>query len=139
MLLDRTPAFALDMLYYFELPDDVSSEQLSELGSDLEYSDLPEKSLCRIVFGPSKIRLCSGSLHRIQMVQHSLAQYDYPPYYVPTDNPIMEGQDNADRGADGGETAFVDDPDDGATVAADDEAEASEDEVQFLQQQGSVQ
>lgn len=36
-LLDRTPAFAMDYVYRLEIPDDITSEQLSELGSDLEY------------------------------------------------------------------------------------------------------
>ena len=79
VLLDRTPAVALDFLYFFEIPEDFTSEQLSEI-SDLEHSDLPEKSLCRIVFGPTKFKLCSGSLHRMQMVEYALSQYDYLPY-----------------------------------------------------------
>lgn len=37
VLLERTPAFALDYIYQLELPDDMTSERLSELGSDLEY------------------------------------------------------------------------------------------------------
>lgn len=36
-LLERTPAFALDYLYKLEIPDDYSSDRISELGSDLEY------------------------------------------------------------------------------------------------------
>lgn len=36
-LLERTPAFASDFLYQLEIPDDVSSERMSELGSDFEY------------------------------------------------------------------------------------------------------
>lgn len=36
-LLERTPAFASDFLYQVEIPDDISSDRLSELGSDLEY------------------------------------------------------------------------------------------------------
>lgn len=37
VLLERTPAFAIDYLYKLELPDDFSSDRMSELGSDLEY------------------------------------------------------------------------------------------------------
>lgn len=37
VLLERTPAFAYDYLYQMEIPSDVSSEVLSELGSDNEF------------------------------------------------------------------------------------------------------
>ena len=40
VLLDRTPAFAIDMLYYFDISDDLGSEQLSEMcasATDMEY------------------------------------------------------------------------------------------------------
>lgn len=37
VLLERTPALALDYLYQLDVPDDMSSERLSELGSDLEF------------------------------------------------------------------------------------------------------
>lgn len=36
-LLERTPAFASDYIYQVEVPDDTTSERLSEFGSDLEY------------------------------------------------------------------------------------------------------
>lgn len=37
LLLEKSPAIAVDYLYILELPDDFNSERLSELGSDLEY------------------------------------------------------------------------------------------------------
>ena len=37
VLLERTPAFACDYVYQMELPEDTSSDILSELGSNLEY------------------------------------------------------------------------------------------------------
>jgi hypothetical protein len=37
LLLEKSPAIAVDYLYMLELPDDFNSERLSELGSDLEY------------------------------------------------------------------------------------------------------
>lgn len=37
LLLERTPAVAIDYLYVIDLPEDCSSDRLSELGSDLEY------------------------------------------------------------------------------------------------------
>lgn len=36
-LLERTPAFALDYVYKLEIPEDMTSDRLSEIGSDLEY------------------------------------------------------------------------------------------------------
>ena len=32
VLLERTPAVAIDMIYYFDIPEDFTSEQLSEIG-----------------------------------------------------------------------------------------------------------
>jgi vacuolar protein sorting-associated protein 13B len=78
-MLDRSPAVALDLLYHLELPNDFDSEQLSVI-SDLENSDLEEKSICRVVVGPSKARICSGSVHRFKILEHHLASYDYLPY-----------------------------------------------------------
>ena len=81
LMLEKTAAVAIDYLYHFDIPDDFTSEQLSELGTDLENSNLTEKALCRIVFGPTNIKLCSGSLHRMNMVSHFLSSYDYLPYF----------------------------------------------------------
>ena len=86
VMLDRTPAVAIDYLYHFDIPEDFTSEQLSELGSDIESHNLPEKALCRIVFGPTNVQICSGSLHRTNMISHILSSYDYPPYYEPSEN-----------------------------------------------------
>ncbi|KAJ9586218.1 hypothetical protein L9F63_020127, partial [Diploptera punctata] len=83
LLLERSPAIAVDYLYMLEVPDDLSSEPLSDLVSDLEYSNLPEKSICRIVVGPTAVKLCSGLFHRLQMVHHYAKLYDYPPYSIP--------------------------------------------------------
>lgn len=37
VLLERTPAFSYDYLYQMELPNDSSSDILSDLGSDHEF------------------------------------------------------------------------------------------------------
>ena len=79
-MLERTPAFAMDLLYHLDLPDEMTSEQLSEFGVDLEYSDMTERSLCRFVFGPARLNVCSGLTHRILMINHFCSAYDYPPY-----------------------------------------------------------
>jgi hypothetical protein len=37
VLLERSPAFACDYVYQMEIPEDSTSDILSELGSNLEY------------------------------------------------------------------------------------------------------
>lgn len=46
-------------------------------------SNLSEKSLCRVVVGPTAVQVCSGLFHRLQMVQHAARLYDYSPYTTP--------------------------------------------------------
>jgi hypothetical protein len=46
-------------------------------------SNLSEKSLCRVVVGPTAVQVCSGLFHRLQMVQHAARLYDYSPYSTP--------------------------------------------------------
>ncbi|KAJ8984787.1 hypothetical protein NQ317_003700 [Molorchus minor] len=81
VLLERTPAFSFDYVYKMELPSDMSSEVLSELGSDYEYSNLAESGSLRICLGPLKLRLCSGLFHRTNTLKVAADYYDYPPYY----------------------------------------------------------
>ncbi|XP_067008128.2 intermembrane lipid transfer protein VPS13B [Anabrus simplex] len=90
LLLERSPALAVDYLYMLEIPDDFTSERLSELGSDLEYSNLSEKALCRVVIGSTVVHLCSGLFHRLQMVQYAARSYDYGPYSTPKPEPSRE-------------------------------------------------
>ncbi|XP_050696701.1 intermembrane lipid transfer protein VPS13B-like isoform X2 [Eriocheir sinensis] len=82
-LLARTGAVAMDYFYLMELPTDFSSEKLSEIGSDLEYSNLNERAVCRVVLGACEVNISSGFYHRLEAVAHSLAQHDYPPYAAP--------------------------------------------------------
>jgi len=58
----------------------LSSERISELEADLEHSNLNERALCRLVFGPTQVKVCSGSLHRVSSLVHMASLYDYPPY-----------------------------------------------------------
>ena len=97
-LLDRTPAVALDMLYTIDLPDDIDSEKLSAI-SDLENSDLGERAICRVVFGPTQIHFCTGAYHRLQCMFYHLAKYDYPPYRDSLETPPEKGLpvDNAEK------------------------------------------
>ncbi|CAG9862165.1 unnamed protein product [Phyllotreta striolata] len=83
VLLDRTPAFCFDYLYQIEVPSDTSSEVLSELGSDFEFSNLMENANMRMCVGPLKLRICSGLFHRIGSLQAAASYYDYPPYAIP--------------------------------------------------------
>jgi hypothetical protein len=46
-------------------------------------SNLSEKSLCRVVVGPTAVKICSGLFHRLQMIQHVARLYDYSPYSTP--------------------------------------------------------
>lgn len=80
VLLEKTSAFAIDFLYHLEVPDDFSSEKLSEFENDLEYSNLVERSICRLVAGPSVINVCSGLIHRLSTLYEVMKSYDYPPY-----------------------------------------------------------
>ncbi|XP_008197902.1 intermembrane lipid transfer protein VPS13B isoform X1 [Tribolium castaneum] len=89
VLLERTPAFACDYLYQMEIPDDASSDILSDLGSNLEYSNLTEKASVRVFIGPLKFRVCSGFFHRTSSLQVAASMYDYPPYYVPKPEPML--------------------------------------------------
>ncbi|XP_068242883.1 intermembrane lipid transfer protein VPS13B isoform X1 [Palaemon carinicauda] len=83
VLLARTGAMAMDYFYYMEIPQDMNSEQLSEISVDLEYSNMSERAICRVVFGASEISLSSGLYHRVEAVSHALNQHDYPPYSSP--------------------------------------------------------
>ncbi|XP_050295994.1 intermembrane lipid transfer protein VPS13B [Anthonomus grandis grandis] len=83
ILLEKTPAFAFDYVYQLEIPNDFSSEMISDLGSNFEFSNLTEESSLRLCFGPFKLRICSGLLHRFATLNVAASYYDYPPYYVP--------------------------------------------------------
>ncbi|XP_037091170.1 vacuolar protein sorting-associated protein 13B-like [Pollicipes pollicipes] len=78
-LLGRTAAAATDYLYVLDLPADYSGETVSELG-DLEYSDLPERSMFRLVLGRSRLLVSSGSVHRFSHLLAAAGSATYPPY-----------------------------------------------------------
>ncbi|XP_076064236.1 vacuolar protein sorting 13B isoform X2 [Oratosquilla oratoria] len=84
-MLGKTSAFVMDYFYLLVLPDDIHSEQLSEIGADLEHSNLDEKAICRMALGSSSMKMTSGFYHRLEAVSHALSQYDYAPYSLPTD------------------------------------------------------
>ncbi len=86
IMLKRAPAMAMDYLYCLEIPDDYTSEQLSEI--DLEHSNLVERALCRFVIGPSNTKVCSGLLHRCLLISEFSSLYDYPPYKYDIDETV---------------------------------------------------
>ncbi|XP_017781523.1 PREDICTED: vacuolar protein sorting-associated protein 13B [Nicrophorus vespilloides] len=88
-LLGRSAAFAVDYIYKLDVPDDTASENLSELGSDLEYSNYSEKAMLRFMVGPLKLRICSGLLHRLSSLQAAASAYDYTPYSIPKPEPVL--------------------------------------------------
>ena len=69
-------------MYVLSIPDEWTSDQLSEIGVDFEYSNLSERALCRVVLGPSRINVCSGLLHRLKTVMYFSDSYDYTPYVI---------------------------------------------------------
>jgi vacuolar protein sorting-associated protein 13B len=79
-LLERTPALGFDYLYQLELPGDITSEYLSQLGSDFEYSNLPEKALFRLVVSPLQLKVSYGLCHRLSALMHAAHNYNYPDY-----------------------------------------------------------
>ena len=91
VMLDRTPALALDYVYNIDLPPEAGSDDLSELGQDLENSNLAERALCRLVLGPLMINVTQGCVARMTTVHDLVQDYDYVPYVDP---PPPPGPDN---------------------------------------------
>ncbi|XP_043198832.1 vacuolar protein sorting-associated protein 13B-like [Amphibalanus amphitrite] len=81
-LLERTAAMAADYLYQLELPEEFGEEDMPLL-ADLEYSDLPERSMFRLVVGPSQVLVTSGSVHRLNHLLTAAHSVAYPPYSRP--------------------------------------------------------
>jgi vacuolar protein sorting-associated protein 13B len=82
-LLERTPALGFDYLYQLELPGDITSEYLSQLGSEFEYSNLPEKALFRLAVSPLQLKVSYGLVHRLSALLHAAHNYNYPDYADP--------------------------------------------------------
>ena len=88
LLLERSPALALDYMYNLELPGE---DQESVSLSDLEHSDLPERALARVVIGPASIQLTEGALARCHGVASLVRTYEYPTYWIDRLPPGPEG------------------------------------------------
>ncbi|XP_015175870.1 PREDICTED: vacuolar protein sorting-associated protein 13B isoform X1 [Polistes dominula] len=89
-LLKRSPAFVMDYVHCVQLPDDITTEKLAELGSNFEYSNFQEQRVIRYIIGDITIRLCSGIFHRIETIKQAASQYDYTPYIIPKPDPSAE-------------------------------------------------
>ncbi|XP_075230064.1 vacuolar protein sorting 13B isoform X2 [Lycorma delicatula] len=75
LLLEKTPAVAVDYLYAVE------NCQPSETDEDEENTCPPvERVLIRHVADGVVVRVCSGLIHRMQMLLKSASTYDYVPY-----------------------------------------------------------
>ena len=90
-LLEKTPALAMDYVYNLDIPSDIGSEDLSELGHDLENSNLPERALCRFVIGPAQVHLSESAISRANTVLDLVNNYDYLPYIQEKPEPGPEG------------------------------------------------
>ncbi|XP_076631853.1 vacuolar protein sorting 13B isoform X1 [Colletes latitarsis] len=89
-LIERCPAFAMDYVHCVELPDDITPEKLAEFGSNFEYSNFHERRVMRYIIGDLTIRLCSGVFHRIDTIKQAAANYDYNPYLVTKQDPLVD-------------------------------------------------
>ncbi|XP_045475296.1 vacuolar protein sorting-associated protein 13B [Harmonia axyridis] len=87
VLLERTPAFAVDYIHEMAISEDLTPERLAEMSSNFEYSNLPERDYTRIFIAPLKLRLCSGFQHRISSMVMAAVNYEYVPYYIPAPDP----------------------------------------------------
>ena len=77
-MLERTPAFAIDIVQDIEIPEDF---KMSEIGSDLEFSNLSEKYAMRFFVGQFRAKICADTLHRTKTLISYKNDYEYAPYY----------------------------------------------------------
>ncbi|XP_059611224.1 intermembrane lipid transfer protein VPS13B [Phlebotomus argentipes] len=77
-LLAKTPGLAFDMVHTVEIPDDIARS--SDIGSDLEFSDLSEKCLYRAFVGPLTVRYGTGFSHLVDTFKNYVNLYNYTPY-----------------------------------------------------------
>nr|XP_029723384.1 vacuolar protein sorting-associated protein 13B-like [Aedes albopictus] len=78
VLLNRSPAIAMDIVHEVQIPDD---RRTSEFGSDLEFSNLSEKYMIRAFFGKFRLKFGADTLHRLKTLISYKDAYEYSPYY----------------------------------------------------------
>ena len=74
-LLEKTPALGLDYIYTVEYPEDASSEDIAHLSANMEYSNLPERALCRLVIGPTNLHVDADFVKRLAILQKICAEF----------------------------------------------------------------
>jgi hypothetical protein len=67
-ILERSAALGLDYIYSIELPSDATSEDVAALTANIEYSNLPERALCRLVLGPAALHVDAGATRRLRIL-----------------------------------------------------------------------
>lgn len=88
VMLSKTPAIALDILHSVEIPDDAKS---SDVGSDLEFSNLSESYVIR-VFGNGMVMSAGAEMiHRVEKLVQYYKDCDFLPY-VEEDKPLQKNQ-----------------------------------------------
>lgn len=85
-LLNRTPALAFDILHQVDIPEEMS---VSEIGSELEFSNLSEKYLAKFYLGSFEAFYGPDILHRVEQLKIYIESYDYQPYYEPKPIPTF--------------------------------------------------
>lgn len=80
VMIERFPAFSFDYFYELELPEDWQGSYSDITPLYLEKNNFHERSLCRIVLGPSCLEVSSDMVHRFLKLYHYAKIYDYPPY-----------------------------------------------------------
>ena len=76
-----------------------------QIGSELEYSNLPERALLRLAVGPLQLKVSYGLCHRLSAVVHAVHQYNYPEYTSTSSPsgqqpPLVPGQDPSQTAVD---------------------------------------
>ncbi|XP_023231337.1 vacuolar protein sorting-associated protein 13B-like isoform X2 [Centruroides sculpturatus] len=80
IMIERFPAFSFDYFYELELPEDWQGSYSDITPLYLEKNNFHERSLCRMVLGPSCLEVSSDMVHRFLKLYHYANIYDYPPY-----------------------------------------------------------
>ncbi|CRL05825.1 CLUMA_CG018852, isoform A [Clunio marinus] len=88
IMLSKTTALALDILHSVEIPDDARS---SDVGSDLEFSNLSESYVIRVFGSGYVVHAGADLVHRIERIVQYYKDCDFLPY-VEEEKPLMKNQ-----------------------------------------------
>ena len=87
LLLERHPALAVDYLYQAEYSADTTPEEIIKLNANMEYSNIPERALGRVVVGPSNVYLDHSFMDKINILNTALQDIDDTAVII---NPLLE-------------------------------------------------